>query len=56
MNTEVPFKPSLVLNNFTGVAAVAVFVAMCDAVKKLGEDPEKRNTVWSADLVSDHFI
>lgn len=57
MNIEVPFKPShLILQDFTGLPAVAVFGAMCNAVKKLGGDLEKRNTVWSADPVNNHFI
>lgn len=44
------------LSFLRGVPAVVDFAAMCDAVKKLGGNPEKINPVCPADLVIDHSI
>lgn len=54
---EVPFKPArVILQDFTGVPAVVDFAVMRDAVKDLGDDPQKINPICPADLVIDHSI
>ncbi len=54
---EIPYKPArVVLQDFTGVPAVADLAAMRDAVKRLGADPDKINPQIPCDLVIDHSV
>ena len=54
---EIFFMPSRVLlQDFTGVPAVADLAAMRGALKKLGGNPEKINPFTPADLVIDHSV
>ena len=54
---EIPYHPARVLmQDFTGVAAVVDLAAMRDAVKQLGGDPMKINPLVPVDLVVDHSV
>jgi aconitate hydratase len=54
---EVPFMPARVLlQDFTGVPAVADLAAMRDAMQRLGGAPRLINPLISADLVIDHSV
>ncbi len=54
---EVFFLPSRVLmQDFTGVPAVADLAAMRDAVSERGKDPSKVNPMSQVDLVIDHSV
>jgi aconitate hydratase len=54
---EIAFMPSRVLlQDFTGVPAVADLAAMRDAMKELGGDPRKINPLQPAELVIDHSV
>ena len=54
---EIFFLPSRVLmQDFTGVPAVADLAAMRDAVAKEGKDPSKVNPLSQVDLVIDHSV
>ncbi len=54
---EVSFMPARVLmQDFTGVPAVADLAAMRDAMKRMGGDPKKINPLLPADLVIDHSV
>ncbi|WP_220192704.1 aconitate hydratase AcnA [Ktedonospora formicarum] len=54
---EYPFLPARVLlQDFTGVPAVADLAAMRSAVARLQGDPEKINPLVPADLVIDHSV
>ncbi len=54
---EIFFMPSrVILQDFTGVPAVADLAAMRDALKSLGADPDKINPFTPADLVIDHSV
>ena len=54
---EIFFMPARVLlQDFTGVPAVADLAAMRNAIKNLGGDPEKINPFTPADLVIDHSV
>ena len=54
---EIAFRPARVLmQDFTGVPAVVDLAAMRDAMKELGEDPEKINPLAPVDLVIDHSV
>jgi aconitate hydratase len=54
---ELPFKPArVVLQDFTGVPAVADLAAMRDAMRRLGGDAKKINPLIPADLVIDHSV
>jgi len=54
---EIFFMPARVLlQDFTGVPAVADLAAMRNAIKKLGGDPHKINPFTPADLVIDHSV
>lgn len=56
-NAEIQFMPARVLlQDFTGVPAVADLAAMRGAVKKLGGDPNLINPLQPADLVIDHSV
>ena len=54
---EILFMPARVLlQDFTGVPAVADLAAMRSALKRLGGDPAKINPFTLADLVIDHSV
>jgi len=54
---EYPFLPARVLlQDFTGVPAVADLAAMRSAVARMGGDPQKINPLVPADLVIDHSV
>ncbi|HCM38376.1 MAG: aconitate hydratase 1 [Bdellovibrionales bacterium GWB1_52_6] len=54
---EIQFMPARVLlQDFTGVPAVADLAAMRSALKRLGGDPDRINPLQPADLVIDHSI
>lgn len=54
---EIQFMPARVLlQDFTGVPAVADLAAMRAALKRLGGDPERINPLQPADLVIDHSV
>ncbi|XP_070177779.1 probable cytoplasmic aconitate hydratase [Littorina saxatilis] len=56
-SVEIPFKPArVILQDFTGVPVVVDFAAMREAVKRLGGDPHKINSICPADLVIDHSV
>jgi aconitase A len=57
LETEYPFLPARVLlQDFTGVPAVADLAAMRSAVARMGGDPKKVNPLVPADLVIDHSV
>ena len=54
---EIAYRPARVLmQDFTGVPAVVDLAAMRDAMRNLGEDPEKINPLAPVDLVIDHSV
>ncbi|NWG90923.1 MAG: aconitate hydratase AcnA [Parvularculaceae bacterium] len=54
---EIAYRPARVLmQDFTGVPAVVDLAAMRDAMKALGQDPEKINPLAPVDLVIDHSV
>ena len=54
---EIQFMPARVLlQDFTGVPAVADLASMRSAIKKLGGDPNRINPLQPADLVIDHSV
>ncbi|MGE0617103.1 MAG: aconitate hydratase AcnA, partial [Bacteriovoracia bacterium] len=54
---EIQFMPArILLQDFTGVPAVADMAAMRGAVKRMGGDPGKINPLQPADLVIDHSV
>jgi aconitate hydratase len=54
---EIAFHPARVLlQDFTGVPAVADLAAMREAIAELGGDPKKINPLQPADLVIDHSV
>jgi len=54
---EIQFKPSRVLmQDYTGVPAVADLAAMRDSLKKMKKDPKKINPLVPVSLVVDHSI
>ncbi|MBS1962153.1 MAG: aconitate hydratase AcnA [Bdellovibrionales bacterium] len=54
---EIQFMPArVVLQDFTGVPAVADLAAMRSAIKHLGGDPNAINPLQPADLVIDHSV
>jgi aconitate hydratase len=56
-STEIAFTPARVLlQDFTGVPAVVDLAAMRDAMRALGDDPEKINPLSPAELVIDHSL
>ncbi len=56
-NREIAFRPARVLmQDFTGVPAVADLAAMRNAMVNLGGDPAKINPLSAVDLVIDHSI
>jgi aconitase A len=56
-SAEYPFMPARVLlQDFTGVPAVADLAAMRSAVARMGGNPQKINPLVPADLVIDHSV
>jgi aconitate hydratase len=56
-DTEIQFMPArVVLQDFTGVPAVADLAAMRAALKQLGGDPNRINPWQPSDLVIDHSV
>lgn len=54
---EIQFMPARVLlQDFTGVPAVADLAAMRGALKRLGGDPARINPLQPADLIIDHSV
>ncbi len=54
---EIPFHPGRVLmQDFTGVPAVADLAAMRDAIERLDGDPQKINPLVPVELIVDHSI
>ena len=54
---EIAFRPSRVLmQDFTGVPALADLAAMRDAMQSIGGDPELINPISPVDLVIDHSL
>ncbi len=54
---EIPYHPARVLmQDFTGVPAVADLAAMRDAMQAQGGDPQKINPLTPTDLVIDHSV
>lgn len=57
LEKEIAFTPARVLmQDFTGVPAVADLAAMRDAIARLNGDPATINPLQSADLVIDHSV
>ena len=55
--SEIAFMPARVLlQDFTGVPAVADLAAMRDAMARMGGDPKKINPLLPAELVIDHSV
>jgi aconitate hydratase len=56
-NTEIAYRPARVLmQDYTGIPAVADLAAMRDAVKSKNIDPKKINPLSTVDLVIDHSV
>ncbi len=54
---EIAYRPARVLmQDFTGVPAVADLAAMRDAMARLGDDPARINPLSAVDLVIDHSV
>jgi len=55
--SEIAFKPARVLmQDYTGIPAVADLAAMRDAIKLKKKDPNKINPISTVDLVIDHSV
>ncbi len=56
-NTEIAYRPARVLlQDYTGIPAVADLAAMREAVKDKNKDPNKINPLSTVDLVIDHSV
>ena len=56
-NTEIAYRPARVLlQDYTGIPAVADLAAMREAVKEKNKDPSTINPLSSVDLVIDHSV
>ena len=56
-NTEIAYRPARVLlQDYTGIPAVADLAAMRDLFKKKNKDPNKVNPLSAVDLVIDHSV
>mgnify|MGYP001220418872 CR=1 FL=1 len=54
---EIAFRPArILLQDYTGIPAVADLAAMRDAVKSKNKDPKKINPLSTVDLVIDHSV
>ena len=55
--TEIAFRPARVLlQDYTGIPAVADLAAMRDAIKEKNKDPNTINPLSTVDLVIDHSV
>ena len=55
--TEIAYRPARVLlQDYTGIPAVADLAAMREAVKEKNKDPKKINPLSPVDLVIDHSV
>ena len=55
--TEIAYRPARVLlQDYTGIPAVADLAAMREAVKEKNKDPNKINPLSAVDLVIDHSV
>ena len=55
--TEIAYRPARVLlQDYTGIPAVADLAAMREAVKEKNKDPQIINPLSSVDLVIDHSV
>ena len=55
--TEIAYRPARVLlQDYTGIPAVADLAAMREAVKKKNKDPNTINPLSAVDLVIDHSV
>ncbi len=55
--TEIAYRPArILLQDYTGIPAVADLAAMRDAVKSKNKDPKKINPLLTVDLVIDHSV
>ena len=55
--TEIAYRPARVLlQDYTGIPAVADLAAMRDALKLKNKDPNKINPLSTVDLVIDHSV
>ena len=56
-NTEIAYRPARVLlQDYTGIPAVADLAAMREAVKEKNKDPNSINPLSTVDLVIDHSV
>ena len=56
-STEIAYRPARVLlQDYTGIPAVADLAAMREAVKDKNKDPKKINPLSPVDLVIDHSV
>ncbi len=56
-DTEIAYRPARVLlQDYTGIPAVADLAAMREAVQKKNKDPKKINPLSQVDLVIDHSV
>jgi len=56
-NTEIAYRPArTLLQDYTGIPAIADLAAMRDAVKDKNKNPEKINPLSTVDLVIDHSV
>jgi len=56
-NTEIAYRPArTLLQDYTGIPAIADLAAMRDAVKSKNKDPNKINPLSTVDLVIDHSV
>jgi len=56
-NTEIAYRPARVLlQDYTGIPAVADLAAMREAVKEKNKDPDTINPLSAVDLVIDHSV
>ena len=56
-NTEIAYRPARVLlQDYTGIPAVADLAAMREAVKEKNKDPNNVNPLSAVDLVIDHSV
>ena len=56
-NTEIAYRPARVLlQDYTGIPAVADLAAMRETVKEQNKDPKKINPLSPVDLVIDHSV
>jgi aconitate hydratase len=56
-NTEIAYRPArTLLQDYTGIPAIADLAAMRDAVKEKNKDPNQINPLSTVDLVIDHSV